>query len=651
MRVPLHAVLVALLGLVCAVPVRAQESREGARIDFTFDKVDLQTFVGIVSQHTGKRFILSEGAEGKISIVAPRIRADQVYPLFLSILDSIHCAIVDTPDADTYRIVKMPARSLPEAPVSVDGVGMQGAGLVTRVIQLQHIRAADLARALQSRMGEGDMGRLAAVEATDHLILTDTMANIRRLETIIAEIDKPGHARVTEVVRLQHADAQSLARELSAAVAGGMTLEAARAEVLRGRLGQAGANASATGREAAIVASPHSNSLLIVGTQSQIDDLKAVIALMDVDSPSGMNAIYLKYLDAVETAQSLNALLEKSGRAGDNTSSRLAIEASATSRAILVDGTPREVDMVRSLVDDLDQSPAQVHIEVLIAEVSMDEGLNFGLSLGGFAAPNAVGDTVMQGTYELRDTSESLLNTIQGGVFPRGISLALAHGTRLDAAGNLVTDFPGVLNLDAVKRDGNVRILANTSLEAENNREATVQIVNNIPLLKSTIQGTGTSRDVIENIDRIDVGIKLAITPHVNPDGEIQMKLAPSIEAIIDPGPQDKDFAPTIARREVSTTITVADGSSAVISGLIREDETEIVRRIPLLGDIPILGWLFRNTVKAREKTNLLIIVTPYIVKDASLAGRLERAFEARTGVHPRRLSTEGAPAETETTE
>jgi general secretion pathway protein D len=159
--------------------------------------------------------------------------------------------------------------------------------------------------------------------------------------------------------------------------------------------------------------------------------------------------------------------------------------------------------------------------------------------------------------------------------------------------------------------------------------------VNNIPVLKSTIQGgSGTSRDVIQNIDRVDVGIKLKLTPHVNPSNEVCMVLNPSIEAILDTGSvSGTPFTPTIAKREVSTTVTVPDGRTIVISGLIREDRIQRVRRIPILGAIPLLGFLFRHTVDSVERTNLIVFVTPHVMSDAGAVQSATEAWSRKTGL------------------
>ena len=221
---------------------------------------------------------------------------------------------------------------------------------------------------------------------------------------------------------------------------------------------------------------------------------------------------------------------------------------------------------------------------------------------------------------------DTVMDAVARGIFPQGLAVGVARG--VDATG--ATRVPFLL--EALQQNRDVRILSNVPLWAQNNREASVSVVDNIPLLRSTIEGgSGTARDVIQNIDRVDVGIKLRITPHVNPDRQITMQLNPSIEAIIDEGPAGTTFAPTIAKREIQTTVTVSDGTTVVLGGLIRQDRIRRVMRVPLLGDIPLLGHLFRYTSDRTQRNNLLIFVTPRVVTEAAEAEGVRRDLETRT--------------------
>jgi general secretion pathway protein D len=573
------------------------------------------------------------------------VQRKEVYPLFVSILESAGCSVIQ--DGEIYRVVSIPKRDVLVTPVVGPEEPTPAEGVVTKVIRLQNVSAGELRKVLESKVGGGKTGAIGAIEETNHLLITDTAESIRRIEKIVSEIDKPGLSKMTEVVPLEFAGAEDIASQLNQAMTdsdGRLPLGSAitQADELRMRLPSVpGGSTRATGRRnLVVVASPHSNSLILVGTQAQIAELKKIIKQMDVDSPSGrgrLNAVFLKYLAAEDAAKSISALLAKSeAKAGTAGAQRpkISIEASVANNALIVDATRGDFDVVKKLIEQLDHAPEQVHVEVKIWEVSTTDGLDLGVQLASLELPAKVGETVVQGSAQLTESANSLLDSIQNGIFPRGISVAVAHGSGVDASGNITADHPAFVTVDAVRKKARFKMLSETSLETQNNKEATVSIVNDIPILKSTIQGgSGTSRDVIQNIDRMDVGIKLKLTPHIIPGGEVQMVLSPSIEAVTDSGPSDTQFAPTIAKREVSTTVTVADGKTIIIAGLTREDKTKVVKKVPVLGSLPLVGFLFRSTSDATEKTDLLIYVTPRVVTAMAAAESVMKDWEQKTGL------------------
>jgi len=602
-------------------------------INFSFDQVDVAAFVKLVGELTGKRLVVSEGVKGKITVISPQIKVTDVYPLFVSILESAGCSIVQ--DGDVYRVVPLPERATLFAPVVGPEEPTPATGIITKVFRLENVSVAELRKLLETKVSGGKLGAVGAIEETNHLVVTDTAENIRRIEKLVAEIDRPGLARMTEVVPLQYIGAEELAEAISAAIAETET----RGQQLRRRLPQPPEGGTAVVRQPTVVPSPHANSLILVGTVTQIQQLKRLIQMMDVDAPAGrgrLNAIFLKYMSAEEAAKSLNALIsgEVPERPGQTQPKRtLGIQADVGNNALLINATPSEFEMIKKLVDQLDRPQEQVHIEVLIAEVSSGESLDLGVQMAALDMPESVGDLAVQGGLRVKDTSASIMKAVQEGLIPQGLSVGVARGARVDAAGNLVSGYPALLNLDAIRKDSRFKIRSNPSLMAQNNQEASVNIVNQIPILKSTIQGgSGAARDVIQNIERLDVGIKLKLTPSIIPGGKVRMVLNPVIEAVTDQGPQGQ-YTPTIARREVTTTVTVGDGEMIVIAGLTREDQTKVVKKIPVLGSIPVVGWIFKHTATAIERTNLLIFVTPRIVADAAATARMAETLQQKTGL------------------
>ncbi len=599
---------------------------EGPHVNFSFDEADLRLVIKLVGDMTGKRFIMDEDVHGTVTVVTPpQIPTEQVYPFLLAVLQSRGFSVIER--NGMHHVVRLPARDLPEAPVfGPDDDPTEARGLITRVIRLHHVSAIELRRTLELMVRGGKAGAISVFGPTNHLIITDTAHNIRRIEQVIAELDREGASRTVEVVQLTHASADELARQLMAAMTGAETA----GRRLSRHMQQIADGGAALAGESLIVSVPHANSLLLVGAPVHLVELRDLIGKLDVEPPSGygrLNVIFLKYLNAEEAAKNLNGLLKKSAEQEDRTV--LSVEPSIANNALLVDASPRDFELVRDLVARLDIPPQQVMVEILIAEVTLGKQLDLGVDWSTIDEP-ARGRTTILGRSRpgQEDTLQGLLN----GMFPEGLTVGVARGTFVDAEGRVLPRVPFLIRAMAEDRD--VKILSNIPLWAQNNMEASVSVVNNIPILRSTIEGgAGTARDVIQNIERMDVGIQLKVTPYVNPDKEVRMHLNPIIEAIIDEGPANTQFAPTIARREVDTTVTIPDKATVIISGLMREDRIRTVSKVPLLGDIPVLGHLFRRTTDRTQRTNLLIFVTPHIVTDLQSAAMMRDALETHTGI------------------
>ena len=591
----------------------------GATVQFSFEQADIRLVTQIVGKITGKKFVVPESVAGKVTILAQgAIPVEEVYPLYLNMLEASGYTVAER--EGVHRVV-----ALPGGPALASGSGL-GGGLVTKLIPLKNVSAADVKKSFEPLVRGGKEGALEVFLPGNHLIVTDTSANVARLEALVAELDKPGSGSIVEVVALKNAGAEEVAKQLRATF--GATDSAVNK--INRHFQQVAGGTGELPTDFTVVSAPQANSLILVGLPMQLAETKRIIELMDVENPNGfgrLNAIFLKYLSAEEASKSLNALLGKAPAIEGVPAERdIAIEPSVANNALLVDASPQDFEYVRRLVDRLDVVPQQVLVEVLIAEVNMDQGLDLGVEWFGIDTPEGSG-TGGFGRTRYGD-SDSMMDLLTAGTFPQGLALGVISGTFTGPDGKEYNQIP--LYLKAVAGNRDLKILSNIPLWAQNNLEASVSVVENIPILKSSVEGSGSDRDYIQNIERLDVGIKLTLTPHVNPDREIQLDLNPSIESVVEQSGDALKYTPTIAKREVKTTVTIPDRSTVILSGLIREDTAKIVTKVPLLGDIPILGALFRSTSDTKKRTNLLIFVTPRIVTDMKMAeaekARLERA-------------------------
>lgn len=601
---------------------------------FNFEQVDVRVFTQLVGEFTGKRFVVADDVVGKITVVSPKVSRESAFLLFVAVLESSGFTVVT--EDEINRVVKLPDRAMGMGTVVGDGDESPQFGLITRIMQLNHVTASEMRKMLESHLQRKDS--VSALDETNHLIITDTADAIARVEELVRQLDKPGMARVMEVLPLQHADAVSLAQQLSAAYSDNPS----RAYQLLDRIPPApGESAAASAmRPPTIVPAEHANRLIVTGTPRQIEQVKLLVAEMDVPAPTGrnaLNAILLSYIKAEDVAKNVTALLEKSAaqNVGAGARRKVSVEAVPSNNALLVDAAPEDFLEVRRLVESLDVMPQQVHISVLIAEVSDGDAETLGVEMTALNAPDSKGDTQFAGGTRPNVSGGVVsMADMAAGMFGRGLTFGIAHGSHLDADGNLVADYPAIFNLDLIRQNNRVKILSDTSLGAQNNHPAEVAIVDNIGILESTVQGSGADRDFIQNITRMDVGVKVNMTPHIIPGGLVRVELEPSIEAVTDSGTTSGTaYVPTISKRMVKTTMTVADGQTIVIAGLTRNDDTEVTKKIPILGDIPLLGWLFRWDSKSVTKSNILIFVTPRIMSGPEDADAVRSALEASAGL------------------
>lgn len=615
----------------CMVWAQPEDPEAVERVNFNFEQVELGHLVSLVGQQTGRRFVMDSTVTGRVSVVTrERIPVDEVFPLFVAVLEGSGFTVVERDDV--YHIRKLGGEDPLQAPVlGVGGDLSLGVGLVTRVIELTHIRATDVQPLLAPMVRQAERGSLAAFAPTNHLIVTDTASNIQRIEELLRELDRPGQSGNLTVISLKHASASELADQIGRAMAGA---ESAGNEMSR-RMQQVVSGRGEVPSGITLVPAEQANALIVSAGPLQLKQIRDMVEQLDVPpehmAAGRLQAVFLNYVSAEAAAKQLTALLSK--RKDAEGSDRIAVEADLTNNAIWVDAGPLAFNSVKNLLERIDRPPQQVLVEVMIVEVARDDSLELGVEWSAIDGTGESGSTTVVGRSRPGET-DTIGELLAENTFPQGLTFGLSRGTIELPNGTVVPRIPFLLRALDAKRD--VDILSHVPLRTQNNAEATVSVVQNIPILQSTIEGgTGDNRDVIQNIERIDVGIQLKVKPQVNPNREITLELNPSIEAIIQESTGGIALTPTIARREVESTLTMPDRSTVVISGLMREDVVQEERRVPILGSIPLLGMLFRETVDRKEKTNLLIFVTPYLVTEEGENEEVTRRWKDQTGLEP----------------
>ncbi len=610
---------------VLASPLRAEDEE----IVLNFKDADLNVVIQTVSEITGKNFVIDPRVKGKVTVVSSRpMAADELYQVFLSVLEVHGFAAI--PDGDTTRIV--PAANAKQAglPVVVDSRrGAPTNDMITQVVQIHHVSAAQLVPVLRPLVPP--QGHMAAYQATNTLIISDRAANIARLRKIIRSIDRPGSSEI-EVIQLQHASAAEVVRILSA-------------------LQQKGAKGKSQGIEGPLfVADERTNSILLGGDPAERLRMRRIITELDTPIEVGggnTQVVYLRYAKATDLAKVLMGISEAEKRASQQTGGRrsgtngkggkvvsatpavargqavmnnVSIQADEGTNSLIITAPPDQFRSLQAVIAKLDIPRAQVLVETIIAEVSLDRKRELGIEwfVDGTNGGTSSGVAPI-GTIDFGGIS-GLAGSIASARAGKGVTLSSGLAMVVGNIGGAGTDFGALLR--ALASDGSTNVLSTPNIVTMDNEEAEIIVGENRPFVTGSFTSTGTGStptNPFQTIKREDVGLKLKVRPQINEGSAIKLEIEQEISSVS----QDSELGPYTNKRSIKTSVMVENGKILVLGGLIDDKMDVREQRVPILGDIPVLGWLFRYNKTMKVKRNLMVFMRPVILRDAATIGRL----------------------------
>ncbi len=641
---------------------------DGYQVDFNLDDAELPELVKAISSITGKHFIFGgKLRQIKATVHSPaRISVGEAYQAFLSILDANGMTVIQhgrfLKIVETAGVAAQPTEVYaPAAPVPDED------RYLTRLYRLAHVDATDAA-ALLARFKSKD-GDISVHAPGNLLIITETGANIRRMIKILEEIDTGGAGEQLWIEPLNYVGAAELATKLNDIL-----------DLKGSRSAAAGAAASPPvkggggGSGARVVADERGNALVIAATEPDYLRIFELIKVFDV-KPSGDGAIRVRTLQhsmCKDLSQTLNQLLGSGaqgtaarapgtpagaaastgrtpGAAGsgleDVFEGRVRVTCDESTNALLTTSSLRDYAQLRAVIDKLDQPRRQVFIEATIMDVSVDRSSQIGVSyhLGSQVGVGSAGNATVYGGSDIAQSISGIPSSLEG--LALGVVGPIIPGTaNLLGTGLSIPAFGAVIS--AMAKDGDANVLATPHILATDNIKAEISIGQNIPLqtnvsslgsLGALAGATGSSAlgalsGLGTTAQRQDVGTKISVTPHVNDSDQVRLELD---EEISEAGAAQGSLgAIPINKRTATTTLTVRDQQTVVIGGLVRESATNAETKIPVLGDIPVLGALFKQTSKTTQKSNLLLILTPYIIRDQDdLRAIFERKMQERQAI------------------
>jgi len=613
---------------------QAAEEQPKSKIAIDLRDVELTDLIQTISEMTGKNFIYDDTIKGKVSIISPeRMSPEEAYEAFLSVLSVKGFTLV--PSGRTNKIV--PIRLAKESNLPAGVKVPSGEQYVTQLIRMKYVDASELATTVLAELVP-KTSHVAAYGPSNTLIITDNAANIERLVKIIRQLDVPTTLEQIEIVPLQFAGAEEMAEIITQLMSrGGSISQPARGK----RTAQAGE--SETTR---VIPYPRTNSLIVIAAQGELQTIRSLVDRLDQSPPddrSYINVYYLENADATTLAGTLNEILsgisQKARAEGANQKTQqpvnlkqVTITADKPTNALIINAKPEEFEIIKAIVKKLDIKRKQVFVEALIMELSLDATKNLGISLVGAGATNN-GDGAILGGSNLNTgpvSNTDFLPATSGGlpsVLGQAVNGLMAGGffnpTTITAPDGTLVTVPALsVLIDLSQSDGDINILAAPRLLTSDNEEAEIIIGSNIPIITERLtdsSGGGTLAQSV-SVERQDAALTLRFTPQVTEGDEVRLNIH---QEITDVAATNDQVGPTLTKRLLRNTVIAENGRTIALGGLISTNVQDTITKVPLLGDIPLLGWLFKRKDVIEKKTNLLVFITPHIIRDAEDLERL----------------------------
>lgn len=614
-----HLMALALACLLACPPRFAHA--QGDTVVLNFVNADIPSVIKAVGELTGRNFVIDPRVKGTVIITSAKpVSRELVYPILLSALRMQGFTAIEGQGAT--KIVPEVEAKQNYSVIRGKELNERGDRIVTQVYPLQHESAAQMLPVLRPLIGANNA--IAVLPASNTLIITDYADNLRRIGAIIESVDHPSQSD-TAVIRLQHVSAVDVAQSLGRLMADGAAAD-----------GQ-----PAGARAFAIVPDVRSNALLVRSSSlSRIQMLRELVAGLDVPGALGGNihVVYLKNAEAGKLAETLRSLVggrlqsaqATTAAAGGTAAAVPAVAgdgnamiiADTASNSLVVNAPDVVYNSLRAVIDKLDARRAQVFVEALVVEITAEKAAEFGIQWQDLSGVNKRGVNFIGGTnLGARNTGTNIIDAAANlGTVGRGLNIGVVDGTINIPGLGVVTNL-GVL-ARALETHANANILSTPNLLTLDNEEAKIVIGQNVPFITGQYAQTGSSTTAtpFQTIERRDVGLTLKVRPQVSEGGTVKLQIYQEISSL-----RDTTTAADVItdKRSIDSTVLVDDGRIIVLGGLIQDHVQDGVDKVPLLGDIPLFGHLFRSETRNRQKTNLMVFLRPHVLRDSESADAL----------------------------
>jgi general secretion pathway protein D len=581
------------------MPLLSKPGMADQLVSVNFDNVDIRVVLKTVGEITGINFIPHQSVTGTVTVMSPTpIRLGDIYAFLQSILDVYGYAAVETDNAVKIVPKADAAKNYVQVRIGADPEYIpRNDAIITQIIPLKYADATEVSQLIQPILPTG--AQMSVYARTNSIMVTDTSANIHHVAQVIGRLDVVGSKDKATLLPLTHASARVVSEQIMGIL-----------ERTKGGSAQAGRPRPTPTSDQGpnILPDDRTNSLIIIAGEQEIEMITHLAKQLDIERPTGTNnvhVVYLKNADANEVAQSLEAaLVSMKLTAAANTTQQIQVTADKSTNSLIVVAPRQDFEVISEIIDKLDTVREQVFVEMQIMEISEEALQEIGVDWA--TLDEAVAGSVRG--FGMTNLGPRLNSPLTGG---NGEGLFV--GAWKGGAGGVQI---GAI-LQALKKESGVNILSTPQILTSNHRKAVIIVGENRPFVtqsRITESVDPVTPTVIQGFEYKDVGITLEVTPHVSQAGLIRMEISSEFTKLIEDVAASSLNTPVTAKRTAKTVVTMGSGATVVIGGLIRDDKTRVTKKVPLLGDIPVLGALFTSQRDRTQKTNLLMFITPHIM-------------------------------------
>lgn len=590
---------------------------------------DIRTLIQWIADQTGKNMVVHRDVQGKVNVLSAKpVTREEAYRIFLSVLQVHGFAAIETPEA---------VKIVPAGIATQGGIPQRSSAsddMIVQVFKVNNVAATEIAQMLKPLASREAV--INADASTNMLLVADHAGNVEQLQNLVLKLDRAGASEV-ELVHLQHANAKQILTSLS---------------TLFPSQGGQGNNGGIAGQSSSqsfnISADERSNSILLSGDAGKRAQVRRLIQQMDTEISGSGNTqvLYLQYASAKEIVPILKSIAQSVLKDQKDKETSFSIDASESANAIVINAPPGLAGSLKTVVDKLDVRRAQVLVEALIVEVNSDIQNDIGViwgttnvnnlnGSGGVAGVNTLGKLSPIGSVT-GIASDGTVGTIAapGG----GLTLGYYTGGNLQAA------------IRALSANTKANIISTPTIVAIDNEAASLLVGQNVPLKtgQQTSSASSTTNPFV-TIERKDIGTSLQITPRINQGNTLTLDLKQKVESVTDSVAGASDIVTN--KREIDTKVLMRDDQILVLGGLISDEQTGSKQKVPVLGDLPLIGRLFSSDSTEHKKNNLMVFIHPVILRDDERARNVSKEnyeYMQRTqdkSLQPAASTTEKNPA------